>query len=141
MVKRGDVARVVKKVGAHETHFQFRQVREELKVEADQKNEANRTWNILAEFIAEGIVEEIPGGSRKRHKYYRVKNQAKLLELLAAQPLNGTPRPAGAAPDRPGRIEGEIRAIRESQETFQETVLERLAMLDAKVSQLVQAWS
>src|SRR5262245_13172711 len=152
MVKRVDVAKTIRKIGVHEAHFQFRQVREDLKVGAKQKNEANRTWNILAEFIAEGTVEQ-KSDERKRHKYYMLKNPAKLQEILRnheqltssfQSPTNEIARLVGAGPERLVRIEGDIRAIRQDQVTIREnqaTIREELASLNAKFLELVQAWS
>jgi hypothetical protein len=121
-----EVGRIVRRVGASGAHFQFREVRDGVGVETGDKNGSNRTWRALAELIGDGIVEEVPGDNRKRHKYYRVKDEEKLRGLLAA---NGIPKPGGAGPDRLARIEGDVRAI-----------LDRLDGQDAKLSQLLAMW-
>jgi hypothetical protein len=125
---------VVKRIGAQGKHFQFRQVRDALGVPAKQKNQANQAWNMLAEFQKDGIIEEVPGEKRKRHRYYRVADEEKLRQLLSSESslsTNGAPRAVGVGPEgRITRMEGDIKAI-----------LDKLDTLDAKVSQLVAAWS
>jgi hypothetical protein len=134
-LRKVDVAKAVRRVGSKGAVFQFRQLREDLNVDAKKRNDANRLWNSFAELMEEGCAEQVPGGSRKRHTYYRIKNDDKLLQLLSTEPVavDGTPRPAGTGPERLARIEADIRTILEK--------LEKLDTLDSKVSQLVQAWS
>jgi hypothetical protein len=130
-----DFLRKVKQVGARGAHFQFREVRDALGLDAADKNANSQLHNFLKSLIREEIVDVVPSPGRKRNKYFRVADEEKLRQRLGvrAPAPNGegrAPAGLGSPGDRLARIEASL-----------QSVIERLDSTDAKISELLTIWA
>ena len=129
-LSKTEVARKIRQHGASGAHFLFREIREAVNISPNNKNERSRLNYFWDELKKEKTIEEVPG-SRKRNKYFRIADEAKLRTLMGyRQPVtvgqNDT-LPSGSAADRLGRIESALQALNEK--------------FDEKMDQLILMWS
>jgi hypothetical protein len=122
-IAKADVVRAVRKVGQQGRHFLYREVRDELRIPAQDKAGANRTRNWLQSLVTDGAIALVSGGKRKRNKYYNVQDDQKLQAGGAIPTGRSNGAPADRLSDRLTRIESTLEAI------------------DSKVTQLVSLWT
>ena len=139
-----DIIKKVLQAGVNGRHFQFRDIREALGINPEERNLAGNTWNRFISLERDGLIDEI--GTRTRNKYYRVRDEAKLRERLN---VYAPPAPipfklygrSSTALQPPARLEHELHKLRGETERLREEIRQQLAEHNAKIDQLVRLWS
>jgi hypothetical protein len=111
MVKE-DVLRAIRKLGANDRHFLAREVREHLGIEPKDPAGRARLYNCIRGLEKfDGVIAQVPGGERKRNRYYRIADKEKLGSRLGGLVADGSEKPGRGPTDRLARIEQDIRSI------------------------------
>lgn len=132
-VERSDMVRKVLLLGARGGLFQSGQVREALGISTDDREATTAVHNGFKSLVTDGAVELVPSGGRARNRYYKIKDENKLRQFIAAGRPGLSPNVEGKVPVLPERlirIEGAVQDLQH-----------RMEQLESKMDQLIAVWS
>jgi len=131
-ITRSDVLAVVRDLGAAGASFQFRDVREKMGITVEEKLKSARVYNLFASLEKDGITAEVSSGRRKRHKYYVIRDLARLNSDLAPQSRQSDEGSSLilSPKDKISRIEITVHSIQE-----------QMDRIEKKMDRLLEIWA